>query len=110
MVPLIICLCTVPVTPRVCMKRKKKPHLEFKMADNHLLNLYCNNICKHEGNKYPYFEYGKHNQRSDWIKAGAIVRKAGVVRQLTEINSYTNAGRYAGDKAQPDTSLRSEIF
>ena len=42
--------------------------------------------------------------------AGAIVRKAGVARQLKEINSDTKAIRDAGNQDLPDMSVRSVKF
>ena len=78
---------------------KKIRNLLLKMADIHFRNLYFHLIIKHGGDHYPYFDYNKTNQRSDRIKADASVRKENHSRQLTEINSYTNARRDAGNKA-----------
>ena len=80
------------------------------MADNQLRHLYCHHIIKHGGNNYPYFDYDKKNQRSDRIKADAILRKAGVASQLTEINLDTKARRDAGNKSRPDMSVCSVKF
>ena len=86
---------------------KRKPHLILKMVDNHPRNLYCHHIIKHGGNHFPYLDYDKKNQRSDWIKADSSVRKARHARQLTEINSDTKARRDTGNQAEPDMSVLS---
>ena len=78
---------------------KEIPILLLKMADNHLRNLHCHHIRLHEGNNYPYFDYDIKNQRSDFIKADANVRKSKVERQLIEINSDTKSIRDAGNQA-----------
>ena len=49
-------------------------------------------------------------QRLDRIKSDAILSKAGVARQLTEIHSDTKARRDAGNQAQPDMSVFRVIF
>ena len=84
---------------------RKIPHLALKMVDKHLCNLYSQNILKHGGNHYSYFDYDKNNRRLDWIKADASVRKERHARQLMEINSDTKARRDAANQAEPDMSV-----
>ena len=67
-------------------------------------------MLKHAGNYFPYFDYNEKNKRSDRIKNDANVSKAGVERQLTEINSDTKANRYKGNQYQPEMSVFQVIF
>ena len=62
-------------------------------------------MLKHAGNYFPYFDYNEKNKRSDRIKNDANVSKAGVERQLTEINSDTKARRDNVNQDQPDMSV-----
>ena len=59
---------------------------------------------------YPYFDYDENNWRSDQIKADASVRKERHASQSTEIESDTKAKEDAGNKSEPDISVRCVIF
>ena len=59
----------------------------MKMADNHLINVYCHHQLKHGGAIFPYFDYHKKNKASDLIQAHAKVKKSRVARKLTDIDS-----------------------
>ena len=61
----------------------------MKMADNHPGNLYCHHQLKHGGAIFSYFDYHAKNKASDLIQADAKVKKARVVRKLTDIDSET---------------------